>query len=76
MKAIFHWYREATCTSYLNHLPETQVGKSGPGSSTVGIKKDNNRCLINWTQHAWVDEKTKEHSQSSQIKVIVQCSPK
>jgi hypothetical protein len=48
----------------------------GPGSSTVGIENDNNRCLINWSQHAWVDEKTKEHRQSSQIKMIVQCSPK
>ena len=48
----------------------------GPGSSTVGIEKDNNRCLINWSQHAWIDAETKEHRQSSQIKVIVQCSPK
>jgi hypothetical protein len=48
----------------------------GPGSSTVGIEKDNNRCLINWSQHAWIDEKTKKHRQSKQIKMIVQCSPK
>jgi hypothetical protein len=48
----------------------------GPGSSTVGIEKGNNRCLINWTQHAWIDEETKEHRQSRQIKMIVQCSPK
>ena len=48
----------------------------GPGSSTVGIEKDNNRCLINWSQHAWIDEETKEHRQSSQIKMIVQCSLK
>ncbi len=48
----------------------------GPGSSTVGIEKDNNRCLINWSQHAWIDEETKEHRQSRQIKMIVQCSPK
>ena len=48
----------------------------GPGSSTIGIKKDNNRCLINWTQHAWIDEETKKQRQSKQIKMIVQCSPK
>ena len=48
----------------------------GPGSSTVGIENEMNRCLINWSQHAWIDEKTKEHRQSSQIKMIVQCSPK
>ena len=48
----------------------------GPGSSTVGIEKKNNRCLINWPQHAWIDEKTKGHRQSSQIKIVVQCSPK
>jgi hypothetical protein len=48
----------------------------GPGSSTVGIEKDNNRCLINWSQHAWIDEETKKHRQSRQIKMIVQCSPK
>ena len=48
----------------------------GPGSSIIGIKKDNNRCLINWTQHAWIDEETKKQRQSKQIKMIVQCSPK
>jgi hypothetical protein len=48
----------------------------GPGSSTFGIEKGNNRCLINWTQHAWIDEETKEYRQSKQIKMIVQCSPK
>ena len=48
----------------------------GPGSSTVGIENENNRCLINWSQHTWIDEKTGEHRQSSQIKMIVQCSPK
>ena len=48
----------------------------GPGSSTVGIENENNRCLINWSQHAWIDEKTKGYRQSSQIKMVVQCSPK
>ena len=48
----------------------------GPGSSTVGIENEMNRCLINWSQHAWIDEKTKEHRQSSQIKIVLQCSPK
>ena len=48
----------------------------GPGSSTIGIENENDRCLINCSQHAWIDEKTREHRQSSQIKMIVQCSPK
>jgi hypothetical protein len=48
----------------------------GPGSSTVGIEKGTNRCLINWSQHAWIDEETKEHRQSSQIKMVVQCTLK
>ena len=48
----------------------------GPGSSTVGIEKGNNRCLINWSQHSWIDEETKGYRQSKQIKMIVQCSPK
>jgi hypothetical protein len=48
----------------------------GPGSSTVGIENENNRCLINWSQHAWIDEKTGAHRQSSQIKISVQCSQK
>jgi hypothetical protein len=47
----------------------------GPGSSTVGIEKDSNRCLINWSQHSWIDEKTGEIKQSDQIKIVVQCSP-
>ena len=62
------------------HTPGWSINNNlvadGPGSSTVGIENEMNRCLINWSQHAWVDEKTKEHRQSSQIKMIVQCSPK
>jgi len=57
-------------------LIKNSLVADGPGSSTVGIENENNRCLINWSQHAWIDEKTKEHRQSSQIKMIVQCSPK
>jgi hypothetical protein len=62
------------------HTPGWVINNSlvadGPGSSTVGIENENNRCLINWSQHAWINEKTKEHRQSSQIKMIIQCSPK
>ena len=57
-------------------LIKNSLVADGPGSSTVGIENENNRCLINWSQYAWIDEKTKEHRQSSQIKMIVQCSPK
>jgi len=48
----------------------------GPGSSTVGIENKMNRCLLNWSQHAWLDEETNEQKQSNQIKIIVQCSDK
>ena len=46
----------------------------GPGSSTINIENDGNRCLINWSQSSWVDEKTDEIKQSDKIKIVVQCS--
>ena len=46
----------------------------GPGSSIVGIENDGNRCLINWSQHSWIDEKTGKIKQSYQIRIVVQCS--
>lgn len=57
-------------------IVNNNLAADGPGSSTIGIENDTSRCSINWSQHAWVDEKTKEHRQSSQIKMIVQCSLK
>ena len=48
----------------------------GPGSSTVGIENCTNRCLINWSQPAWINGKTKEHRQSHQITMTIQCSLK
>ena len=48
----------------------------GPGSSTVAIENKVNRCLVNWSQHAWIDEVTNEQKQSGQIKIIVQCPVK
>ena len=48
----------------------------GPGSSLIGIENDGYRCLINWSQHAWLDDKTNEIKQSDQIKMGIQCSLK
>jgi hypothetical protein len=48
----------------------------GPGSSSVGIEKDISKCAIHCSQHAWIDENTGEHGQSSDIEMIIQCSSK
>jgi len=46
----------------------------GPGSSTVGIENDQNKCILHWSQHAWIDEKSNEYRQSKHIKLIIQCT--
>ena len=48
----------------------------GPGSSSVGIENDKHKCCINWSQHAWIDEKSGKLTQSNHIEMIIQCSPK
>ena len=48
----------------------------GPGSSLIGIENDGYRCLINWSQHSWLDDKTNEIRQSDKIRMVVQCSLK
>lgn len=64
----------------LTHRPNWIINNNfladGPGSSTVMIENKVNRCLLNWSQHAWIDEVTNQQKQSSQIKIIVQCSMK
>jgi hypothetical protein len=47
----------------------------GPGSSTVVIENNQNRCILNWSQPAWIDEKSNEYRQSENIKLVVQCTP-
>jgi hypothetical protein len=49
------------------------LSADGPGSSTVGIENNQNKCIIHWSQHAWID-KNSEYQQSEQIKLIVQCT--
>ena len=53
-----------------------KYGADGPGSSSVGIENDGYRCLINWFQHSWLDDRTNEIKQSDQIKMVIQCSLK
>ena len=52
------------------------LSANGPGSSTVGIENNQNKCIIHWSQHSWIDEKSNEYRQSEHIKLIVQCSSK
>ena len=51
------------------------LSADGPGSSTVVIENYQNICLLNWSQHSWIDEKSNDYSQSELIKLIVQCTP-
>jgi hypothetical protein len=48
----------------------------GPGSSSIGIENEKNKCTILWSQHAWIDEESGEQKQSSNIEMIIQCSSK
>ncbi len=48
----------------------------GPGSSTVGIEDDQNICILNWSQHSWIDETINEIKQSDQIRMTIQCLSK
>jgi hypothetical protein len=51
------------------------LSADGPGSSTAVIENNQNKCLIHWSQHSWIDEKSNEYRHSEQIKLIVQCTP-
>jgi hypothetical protein len=55
---------------------DNNLSADGPGSSSVTIENNKNRCAILWSQHAWIDEKTGEHKQSSDTEMIIQCSSK
>ena len=53
-----------------------KLAADGPGSSTVGIESDKNKCCIHWSQHAWIEEETIGPQKSNHIEMIIQCSPK
>ena len=55
---------------------DNKLSADGPGSSSVTIQNDKNKCTLLWSQHAWIDEKTGEHKQSSDIEMIMQCTQK
>jgi hypothetical protein len=55
---------------------DDKLSADGPGSSSVKIENDKNKCAILWSQHAWIDEKTGKHSKSSDIEMIIQCTSK
>lgn len=50
------------------------LSADGPGSSTVVIENNQNKCIIHWPQHSWLDELSKEYRQSEKINLIVQCT--
>ena len=51
------------------------LSADGAGSSTVVIENNQNKCILHWSQHSWIDENSK-YQQSEQIKLIVQCMSK
>jgi hypothetical protein len=55
---------------------DNNLSADGPGSSSVGIEDDKNKCTIHWSQHAWIDEESGEYRQISNIEMIIQCSSK
>jgi hypothetical protein len=57
------------------YINENLLG-DGPGSSTVGIENNQNKCILHWAQHAWIDEQSNKYRQSENIKLIVQCTSK
>ena len=50
------------------------LSADGPGSSTIGIENNQNKCILHWSQHSWIDEKSNEYRQSEKIKMIIQCT--
>ena len=46
----------------------------GPGSSTIVIENNQDKCILHWSQHSWIDEKSNEYRQSENIKLMVQCT--
>ncbi len=48
----------------------------GPGTSTVVVEREKNRCFLHWSQNSWVDEESKEIKQSEDIEVKIQCLSK
>jgi hypothetical protein len=69
----------ATFQSFINNPDWTidnKLSSDGPGSSSMAIVNDKDKCTVHWSQHAWIDEKTGEHRQSSDIEMIIQCSSK
>lgn len=52
------------------------LGADGPGSSTVVITNNQNKCILHWSQPSWIDEKSNEYRQSENIKLVIQCTSK
>ena len=48
----------------------------GPGSGKYAIEKDGITCIIDWDQHAWIDEKTDKIMQSDKINMEIRCLDK
>ena len=55
---------------------DNNLSADGPGSSSVSIENNKNKCTILWSQNAWIDEESGEQRQSSDIEMIIQCTSK
>ena len=55
---------------------DNSLSADGPGSSSIGIENDKSKCTILWSQHAWIDDKSGEHRQSSDIEMVIQSKSK
>ena len=53
---------------------DNNLSADGPGSSSIGIENEKNKCTILWSQHAWLDEQSNEIKQSRNIEMMIQCT--
>jgi len=68
-----------TFQSFINNpawTVDNSLSADGPGSSSVTIENKKNKCTILWSQHAWIDDESGEHRQTSNIEMIIQCTSK
>lgn len=68
-----------TFQSFINNpawAVDNSLSADGPGSSSVTIENKKNKCTILWSQHAWIDDESGEHRQTSNIEMIIQCTSK
>lgn len=63
-----------TFTNWQDWYVNENLIADGPGSSTVAIENNQNKCILHWSQHARIDKQSNEYRQSENINLIVQCT--